>query len=203
MVDMHNKAWRAAFGALYRARQEKIITLEEYDDFKVKLKDKYENEEELVYKDYSSYEGCLSVNEILDLLEKFSEMKEEDITREINKLDKANLYHVLEHYNWDDGFLIPSLILKNKNCDLALAMEIFELAEACDAIKDTYVRKKKPRASSKEWVDFSLDLYEKMANGHFKKEDPARPFPLWLIIGLLKKGIVNEITKEFLFLFDE
>ncbi len=65
-----------------------------------------------------------------------------------------DLKELLNQYNWDDGFEIPKEILKNRNCDLALALEIFYLADGynpylkffcqiCDCIVCTQIENKR------------------------------------------------------------
>ena len=47
-----------------------------------------------------------------------------------------DLKKTLKEYNWDDGFEIPEKILRSENCDLALALEIFYLADGFAYLDD-------------------------------------------------------------------
>ena len=39
--------------------------------------------------------------------------------------DQEILYMYTYNYNWDNGFVIPQIILDNKKCDLSIALLIF------------------------------------------------------------------------------
>ena len=60
-----------------------------------------------------------------------------------------DLKKILNEYNWDDGFEIPKKILSNQDCDLALALEIFYLADGF-AYLEGFVKESK----LEEWEQF-------------------------------------------------
>lgn len=73
-----------------------------------------------------------------------------------------NLRQVLNEYNWDDGFDLPKELLKNQDCDLALALEIFYLADGY-----SYLIDKSRSTSLKEWKLFVEKLYLDILEGKF------------------------------------
>ena len=123
-----------------------------------------------------------------------------EIEKEIKKLNYVELYNLLEAYNWDDGFRIPALILKHRDCDLALAMEIFILAGGPDIIKDYLIDNKEVEEYNKEYWHFCLNLFNDMGAGKFKDSATPQSLDVGLKILLIKKGIINNLTKDFEFL---
>ena len=59
------------------------------------------------------------------------------------------LRQMLSEYNWDDGFVLPKEVLENPDCDLALALEIFYLADGY-----SYLINKSRNSSLSEWKLF-------------------------------------------------
>lgn len=68
-------------------------------------------------------------------------------------------------YNWDDGFDFPKSILSDPNCDLALALEVFDLADGYSFLQDY---PELPKGDS-EWIDFVTKLMEDIINGKYPK----------------------------------
>lgn len=62
-------------------------------------------------------------------------------------------------YNWDDGAVIPYVIVKQKNCDKATAQKIYDFAEG-----DSYLTKNDPKPWELEWVAFFRALKYQIAN---------------------------------------
>jgi hypothetical protein len=60
----------------------------------------------------------------------------EDIQEAVNLVktisSAGELYELLRHYNWDDGYEIPIAIADHPLCELAIAIRMFWLAEAMD-----------------------------------------------------------------------
>lgn len=84
-----------------------------------------------------------------------------------------DLCDTLKEYNWDDGFETLERLLNNPQCDLALALKIFYLADgfACldgDA-ENTHLQ---------DWKQFISDLYKEILNGKYKKTDNTYKVPL-------------------------
>ena len=74
----------------------------------------------------------------------------------------SKLRHLLLEYNWDDGFGLPKELLENPDCDLALALEIFYLADGY-----SYLIDKSRSTSLKEWKLFVEKLYNDILEGKY------------------------------------
>ena len=72
----------------------------------------------------------------------------------------------LHQYNWDDGFDLPWKIISDKNCDLAMALELFYLADGFGYFQ-TFIHNV---GGTKEWFCFMATLYEKIVNGTYPKQ---------------------------------
>ncbi|MCR4887747.1 MAG: DUF4274 domain-containing protein [Ruminococcus sp.] len=65
-----------------------------------------------------------------ELLYSIFNMEDDELHDLISNTNDSILLHMIAgNYNWDNGFDIPQLIIKNKYCDLGTALMIFELAE--------------------------------------------------------------------------
>ena len=83
------------------------------------------------------------------------------------------LKNKLNEYNWDDGFELPKEILDNSYCDLALALEIFYLA---DGIR--YLEEPSYNPNLGVWSLFIEKLYNDILNGKYLKKDATFQIPL-------------------------
>lgn len=201
----NNKKWYSILSSLNDIKRDGFITDAEYDDFKEKLRANLSNEstKSLKTTDYSSYENCISEDDIYDFIESFSGLDEKSITSFLKKSKRIDLYHILDAYNWDDGFYLPSLILKHQDCDLALAMYIFILAEGNLAVAQCYIDKKQPDKYELEWWNFGVNLFNDMGAGKFKIDDQYIELSAGLKIILYKNGVVNLLNEDIGFLFDK
>lgn len=84
-----------------------------------------------------------------------------------------DLKKTLNEYNWDDGFEIPEKILRNQNCDLALALEIFYLADGF-AYLDGFAKE----TGLKEWKQFIDKLYKDILSGKYPRTSSKYEIPL-------------------------
>ena len=64
-----------------------------------------------------------------------------------------------EEYNWDDGTVIPYVIVKQKNCDRDLAKAIFDHANGADILAI-----EEPRPWDREWIEFFKALKYQIEN---------------------------------------
>ena len=80
----------------------------------------------------------------------------------------------LHQYNWDDGFDLPWKIISDKNCDLAIALEVFYLADGFGYFQ-TFIHNV---GGTKEWFCFMATLYEKIVNGTYPKTNHTYQIPL-------------------------
>lgn len=80
----------------------------------------------------------------------------------------------LAGYHWDHGFDLPKSILSDKNCDLALALEIFYLGDGY-----TYFQTFSHNiGGTKEWFTFISTLCEDIENGRYRKSNHHYEIPL-------------------------
>jgi len=84
-----------------------------------------------------------------------------------------NLKSLLDQYNWDEGFETPKKILSNPNCDLALALEIFYLADGF-----AYLAGLAEESRRKEWTGFIDSLYHDIAGGKYTIGNGQYKIPL-------------------------
>ena len=90
-----------------------------------------------------------------------------------SKMLYSDLKSMLREYNWDDGFEVPKEILSDSNCDLALALEIFYLADGY-----SYLEKSDKTAVFQNWNPFITTLYRDILNHKFRKTDTPFTNPL-------------------------
>lgn len=76
----------------------------------------------------------------------------------------SDLKSMLREYNWDDGFEVPKEILSDSNCDLALALEIFYLADGY-----SYLEKSDKMTVLQKWNPFITTLYRDILNHQISK----------------------------------
>lgn len=85
----------------------------------------------------------------------------------------SDLERILNEYNWDDGFKIPRKLLGNPDCDLALALEIFYLADGY-----AYFEGLAENTWRKEWKQFICSLYNDILDGKYMKSARRFEIPL-------------------------
>ncbi len=100
-----------------------------------------------------------------------------------------DLKNMIEDYNWDDGFETPNEMVNDPNCDLALALEIFYLADGYSFI--TRTSEDSISVYESEWNEFVSNLYINILNNRYKKTDVSFYIPLTKVqkYKLSKKGI--------------
>ena len=109
-----------------------------------------------------------------------SEINLESISDLLNNADMGNIAKVIEtisnpkilhiiayNYNWDNGFQVPSEVIKNENCDLGTALMIFYNADGYRLLVDDA---EVSSSSNKEWSNFLNNLFKNLKNGHFKSQ---------------------------------
>ncbi len=100
----------------------------------------------------------------------------------------------LDKYNWDDGFDIPKQILTDPNCDLALALDVFYLADGYAYLMGM----EKNNDRSKKWICFVEKLYADINNGVYAKTNHNFEIPLSKVqcYHLRKKSIPDVFLKS-------
>ena len=84
-----------------------------------------------------------------------------------------DLKNRLNEYNWDDGFKVPREILADADCDLALALEVFYLADGY-----RYLERSRKTTKLQKWNRFITVLYDDIVNHKFPKTDTSFEIPL-------------------------
>lgn len=82
--------------------------------------------------------------------------------------------NMIENYNWDDGFKLLKLIISDANCDLAMALEIFYLADGYGYFQ-TFTQN---IGGKKEWFSFMGALCYDIENGRYVKSVHHYTIPL-------------------------
>lgn len=99
------------------------------------------------------------------------------------------LVDMLKTYNWDDGFQVPREILADSNCDLALALEIFYLADGY-----LYLQQADHTTNLKNWEPFLAALYQDILKNRYPKTNTSFSVPLNKVQKYqLRKKLVPEI----------
>lgn len=80
----------------------------------------------------------------------------------------------LDEYNWDDGFDFPKKIVTDSNCDLALALEVFYLADGDSFLQD-YPDEPEGNAI---WKKFVKKLMQDILDGKYSLTENHFEIPL-------------------------
>ena len=84
------------------------------------------------------------------------------------------LHQVLEDYNWDDGLALLAQMARSSGCDLALALELFYLADGAawlDALREG-----RPPDGPEDWRALLSTLYDGISSGRYLRS--GRPYAL-------------------------
>jgi hypothetical protein len=88
------------------------------------------------------------------------------LKQKIERIEDPKFLHELSiNYNWDNGFLIPSLIVENENCDLGTALLLFYHSDGFALLGSDYCHDLEGR---NEWYKFIIELYSKIEMNDFK-----------------------------------
>lgn len=80
----------------------------------------------------------------------------------------------LDSYNWNDGFNFPTQIVSDSNCDLALALEVFYLADGYAYLIDM----EQNNCKLEKWLCFVKKLYANIEKGVYTKSNHKYEIPL-------------------------
>jgi len=93
----------------------------------------------------------------------------EDLLR-IAALDSANsLKQAALEYNWDDGLGVPFAIANHPKCDLAVALELFWVADAVEVHLGHHISS----PWSEDWVQFCELLINRLLAGYYKQGEAS------------------------------
>lgn len=100
------------------------------------------------------------------------------------------IFDKINDYNWDDGFDYPSSLLLDNQCDLALALCIFYLADGYRFLQAAPNQKD----TDSKWVSFISSLYRNIIDGTYVKTGRPYPIPLTKVqLYHLRKSGVPEV----------
>lgn len=68
---------------------------------------------------------------------------------------------LIKQYQWDDGWDLPTQILQDSQCDMALALRIFYLADGYGYLINGC-------GNLSDWNEFIKNLYEKISSGEYE-----------------------------------
>lgn len=191
--------WYSILSSLANYKRAGLLSDEEYEYYKqIKKEEVFAPDfklPEVEYPDYSKVEGTLTEDEIYDLFD--PELYDSKAQQEkILTLTRADLYHVLDAYNWDDGFELPKMLLKNKECDLALAMEIFERGDGFGYVTKKYIDKQECGKYELDWWAFGEQVYAELLAGKYPLDDTPLKLSFAYKIVLAKNGIINFLNED-------
>lgn len=90
----------------------------------------------------------------------------------ISQLSKVNnpliLHFFAANYNWNSGFDVPTVILKNEACDLGTGLLMFHYADGYRLLASS---DEISSSALTEWKDFLRKIYNKLLSLDFKSQD--------------------------------
>ncbi len=107
--------------------------------------------------------------------------------------DEETLFAYVNNYNWDDGFEIPSIILKNKHCKLAAALAIFYDAGSAEMLID-----KDMMNGTSEWAKFVKALYNQIMQNKYEQGVVGYMIPLTKVQKYKIGKVISEKEKIFI-----
>lgn len=115
--------------------------------------------------------------------------EKEEILDKIKNIDnEMTLFIFAYNYNWDNGFEIPSAVLKNVHCTLNVALLLFYSADGL-----SYLQEKKNNETLPEWSEFIEVLYENILEKKYMMGTVSFEIPLTKVqLFKLKKNLSKE-----------
>jgi len=83
----------------------------------------------------------------------------------VARLGAEELDYFLDLYNWDDGFEVPTAIAAHPDCDQALALRLFWLADGLT----WYTREAPPGPYQQDWAAFCQMISEGLLSDRFPR----------------------------------
>lgn len=107
--------------------------------------------------------------------------------------DQEILYMYTYNYNWDNGFVIPQIILDNKKCDLSIALLIFYRVDGL-----RYLTNKSDNEKLSHWFSFIKKLYYLILTGKYQKGKIGFKVPLSRVQIFKLKKVISEKDNIFI-----
>lgn len=85
-----------------------------------------------------------------------------------------DIWHIAAtSWNWDYDHAVPLWIIRQENCDIATALEVFFLAEPSYYFRWVNDRSSVPVGHKLEGFDFLVEIRERLARGFYKRSEIA------------------------------
>ncbi|GAB3161369.1 DUF4274 domain-containing protein [Myceligenerans halotolerans] len=91
--------------------------------------------------------------------------------------DEVDLWNLMSHYNWDDGFAVPLAVAQHPRCDRALALRLFwelddtariHLSDEADALRESFSTEMTHEPEEFERVvTYATTLVDRLRRGDF------------------------------------
>lgn len=107
--------------------------------------------------------------------------------------DEETLFAYANNYNWDDGFEIPSIILKNKHCKIATALAIFYAAGGAEMLVE-----KDMMNESNKWAKFVKVLYNQIMQNKYEHGAVGYIIPLTKVQKYKTGKVIAENERIFI-----
>jgi hypothetical protein len=117
----------------------------------------------------------LKEEEIRWLKHLFYEADMQEMIREAETCEDPLILHAIaDNYNWDDGFEVPTAIMRNPNCDLGTALMLFDLSEGWELLAQPEPDLEDWRREGSDWERewrFVAELYGRIIRGEFASQE--------------------------------
>ena len=120
-------------------------------------------------------------------------MTRDDVKRTLSTCTNSITLHVYAYnYNWNNGFELPQVILKNPACTLGTALMIFYSADGY-----RYLIEKNKTSEIPDWLSFISGLYDQICAGCFTDTSISFSVPLSKVQIFKLKKQLNENEQIF------
>lgn len=128
-------------------------------------------------------------NKILKIKSLLYDNTKEEALKIISQIeDQEVLYMYAYHYNWDNGFEIPQMILDNNRCNLSIALLLYYRADGIHYLLDKSCNKE-----LSQWYTFIKKLYDSILDGKYQSGEIEFKVPLSKVqLFKLKKKLTQQ-----------
>lgn len=128
-------------------------------------------------------------NKILKIKSLLYDNTKEEALKIISQIeDQEVLYMYAYHYNWDNGFEIPQMILDNNKCNLSIALLLYYRADGIHYLLDKSCNKE-----LSQWYTFIKKLYDSILDGKYQSGEIEFKVPLSKVqLFKLKKKLTQQ-----------
>lgn len=132
---------------------------------------------------------AMEENKILKIKSLLYDNTKEEALKIISQIeDQEVLYMYAYHYNWDNGFEIPQMILDNNKCNLSIALLLYYRADGIHYLLDKSCNKE-----LSQWYTFIKKLYDSILDGKYQSGEIEFKVPLSKVqLFKLKKKLTQQ-----------